>query len=168
MWIKQQMLKWRIKRLTRGLPVALHVPDRVQAWELLELLDTEQFEKYIPMHGFNTGLRVLHPNADLFFANMQDIAWRLKSRRPINPELVTNNRVDTNLDKYLTTRDGYLMDIQAAVYTFKKHAQGICQAMDKDLDETHAHYEHNLRMLTHVFADIQVLTRALLSIAYRK
>ena len=168
MWIKQQLLKWRINRVTRGLPVALHTPDRVQARKLLELLDPSQFGKYIPMHGYTTPLRVLHPNADMFFNNMLDISRRLKARRVIQAELVTNTRTDTNLDKYLVTRDGYLMDIQASVYTFKFYATDICLAMDRDMNEKHAHYEQNLRMLTHVFADIQILTRALLSIAYRK
>lgn len=168
MWMKRQLLNYRVKQVTRGSPVSMYEPDRVQTWELLELLQTDQFDNYKPVTGFQLELKMLYPNVDLFFNNLQDIAYKLKTGRHITPELVKIDRVTTNLENYLVTKDGFIMEISMAVATFKRHAQGICMAMDKEANETHAHYEHNLRMLTHVFADIQILTRALLSIAYRK
>jgi hypothetical protein len=171
MWLKKQLLKWRVKQVTADEPVKLFAPDCEKTLALLGLLKAEQYKTYHPKHGTAVEVKLLHSNVEEFVENLRDIDYKLKARGYVTQESVRTERRPTNLENYFVTKDGFILDLHVGMLNFKHYATSVCDHLTMQReggDEKRRHFEHNQRMLTHVLADIQVLSRALLSIAYQK
>lgn len=171
MWLKKQLLKWRVKQVTADEPVKLFSPDCAKTLALLDLLKAEQYTNYHPKHGLAVEVKLLHNNVEEFVENLRDIDYKLKARGYVTQESVKTERRLTNLENYFVTKDGFILDLHMGMLNFKHYATSVCNHLTSQAEtnvDNRRHFEHNQRMLTHVLADIQVLSRALLSIAYHK
>ena len=161
MWFRRKLLSHKVERLLRDKEFKLFTPDVALCSELLVVLNEKHFDHYTPSIGMGVELKLLHPNLEEFLANLEGLVTKMTLGKPISHDMVKPDRTVCTLDNYLTTTDGCYISIKAAVVGFKETSTKLIKAL-----EGSAHKEHNLRMLTHVFADVQLLLRNFLTIAY--
>lgn len=145
-----------------------HQPSRKVCETLFNELRPEQFKAYNPFHGSSHALSPLYPGIETYTAKMKELTRLIKQDRSIPPDWNDSTPVDTVVDRFFVSNDGFYLDVIKAVSDFKEAGLQLCIAMQPADTETHGVYEHNLRMLTKLFVNMRHTATALMTVSLTK
>jgi hypothetical protein len=157
MWFIKQIQVWRAQFANRKKGDGHQPSKRVQCSEQLRRLTSERFIHYRPASGLGVQLKVCYPNVDVYAQKLREAALVVQEEKAISPAEVAEPSHATTVDRFLTSADGFYLDIPQAVERFKTNALHLCEAMEASDYVTHGLPEHNLRMLTKLFSNLLVV-----------
>jgi len=162
MWFIKRLQVWRAQLANRKKKGATHPPTkRMLCVEELRRLTPEWFLYYRPEAGLGVYVKVCYPNIDAYAQALREFADLIKEERPISPTQVKEADTVLTLDRFLTSADGFYLDVVAAVAKYKACALHLCEALEAGDYAEHGLPEHNLRMLTKLFSNVLTLTSQL-------
>ena len=157
MWFTKQIQVWRAQFANRKKGVSHPPTKRMQCAEQLRRLTPERFIHYRPASGLGVKLSVCYPNIDVYARHLREIALLVESGGAVSPTQVKDADHVLTLDRFLTSADGYYLEVVPVVTQFKAHALHLCEALEAADYTTHGLPEHNLRMLTKLFSNVLLL-----------
>lgn len=145
-----------------------HQPSRKLCEALFTELSPAQFKEYEPYVGGSHAMSPLYPGIELYTAKMKELTRLVKQDRTIPPDWNDAVMLDTVVDRFFVSTDGYYLDIIKAVTDYKEAGLQLCIAMTPSDTETYGVHEHNLRMLTKLFVNMRHTTTALINVSLTK
>ena len=157
MWFIKKFQVWRAILANRKKGVGPAPSKRVQCAEQLRRLTPEKFIHYHPSLGLGVQMKVCYKNVDVYAQALREASVVIREERPISPNDVREAEHVTTLDRFLTSSDGFYLVVPEAVAVFRDYGLQLCEAMESSDYVTHGLPEHNLRMLTKLFSNVQLI-----------
>ena len=167
MWLKRIYYCMRYKRLQHTLnALPQHKPNRAVCEALIKELQSTFFRMYHPNQGIGTGVTPLFKTIDAYTQKLKELSRLIKDQKPIPPDWSEGtNASRITVDRFLTSADGYYLDVVKAVAEFQAASLNFCQLMEESDTATHGVYEHNLRILTKLFINLRFVTQQLIEVS---
>jgi hypothetical protein len=143
-------------------------PNRLLVYGLLKQLNPQLFDRYLGVQGQVRHLQVYYPTIDAYTRALGEASQLAMTDQPIPPEWLKTDLQRVSVDRFLTSADGYYLNPRHAVERFQTVALQLCEAMEASDEVTYGVPEHNLRMLTRVFVNLQSLVAALIEVSASK
>ncbi len=157
MWFIKRFQVWRAQLANRKKGAGHPPTKRMLCVEQLRRLTPERFMHYRPASGLGVKLSVSYPNIDVYAQSLRELALLVESDRAVSPTQVKEAEHSVTLDRFLTSADGFYLDVVSAVSKFKAHALHLCEALEAGDYESAGLAEHNTRMLTKLFSNVLLL-----------
>jgi hypothetical protein len=144
-------------------------PSRQLCEKLFMQLNPVHFLEYEPFLGISCTITPLYSNIEIYTLKLKEFTRLVKQERPISPDWNADIiAVDTNMDRFFISTDGYYLDLVKSVSIFKEAGLQLCTTMNASDIETHGVQEHNLRILTKLFVNMRHTTTALINVSLTK
>lgn len=140
-------------------------PNRALCEALLRQLSAVHFRTYAPGVGLGLVFNPLYPNIERYTQKLNDTLRLLQEERPVPNTWVTEEETPISFDRFLTSDDGYYLDVPDAIARFQHAALAVCDAMRASDTATVGLAEHNLRMLTRLFINLREVITMLVEIS---
>lgn len=165
MWIRQIARQLRQSWRSSTLEPPPKKPDRALCAELLRKVSPVQFEYYVSMLGMSRLITVSYARIDNYTAALNELATLVEHDGVVSREMLRYEEHLVSFDRFLTSGDGYYLQPSAAVEKFRKAALRLCEAMESSDYTTYGPAEHNLRMLSRMFLELQMLARQMIEVS---
>lgn len=166
-WFKRCWLRLRFLLLANygNRQFSRHRPNRRLCEDLLNELRSEQFAQYRAVHGL--GVQVVVPCAtlDQWLKRLREAIRFIQQGAMIPPTWVDEEKHQLSLDRFLTSEDGYYLNIEQLIRKYKDTGLQLCHLMAAADTATVGLPEHNLRMLTKTFITMRELTSILIEVS---
>jgi hypothetical protein len=160
--------QWRAKRLQRAVAKTSTLnPNRQLCEAILKEIQPQNFLRYSPQMGMAMRFTTIYPNVEVYVQKLQDFARLIQQEQLIPPELSLVEEIDMPVDRFFVSSDRYYIDPSRAVAQLKVAGLQLCELMKNSDTETEGYYEHNLRMLTKLFINLQGVSLALVNVSLK-
>lgn len=167
MWFTKLKARRRIKRLLKEqLTVPANKPSRQVCRALIKELHEELFRFYKPAMGKTRMGVFLYPNIDLYTVKLREYYHLVVREKPIPNDWSEGlQEVHTSVDWFLTSADGFYLNVELAVSQFRQAALLLLEALAQADDVDYGVYEHNFRMLSKLFINLRSVTEDLIAVS---
>lgn len=141
------------------------LPQRKLCIALLNELSEEHFFSYKPTNGKSVRNDFLYPSIDLYSRKMKEFTRYIKEEKAIPPDWYTELITQQSVDQFLSSSDGYYVDVPKAITQFRQAGLQLCEALKESDTATYGIYEHNLRILTKLFVNLRHIAKDLINIS---
>jgi len=171
LWFKIFFAKWRFKRLIKSIKKeSKSKANRKYCERLLQELSSDYFKDYQKHMWATIDTSALYLNIEEYSKRIKDICLLMKNDRPLPSTVLPNYHAEIPLtmDQFLTTNGGYYVNVENAILEFKNAGIKLCTLLEKSDGATEGVHEHNFRMLTKLFINVQQLTETLIEVSLLK
>ena len=171
MWFKIFFAKWRFKRLIKSVKKeSKSKANRKYCERLLKEISSDYFKTYKNHMWATIDITTLFSNIEEYTKRIKEICILLKNDRAISTTILPNYHAEIpmTMDQFLTTNGGYYVDVEKAILEFKNAGLKLCAMLEASDNTTEGVHEHNFRMLTKLFVNVQQLTETLLEVSLLK
>lgn len=161
-WTRRQYLKVRLlnPKLTD------HQASRETLEALLQHLSEVPFQHFTKDAVMGVELRVFYKTIDEYRQEMKALAGRLLNEQMIQTAWADQTEKDVALDRFLTSKDGFYLDVVEAIHGFKHEALVLCALMQKSDQAKFGVHEHNRRMMLKFMANLRAVTVRLIDTSH--
>ena len=139
--------------------------ERQRALALLNELTPAQFSLYEVSHGMAATIAVPDSDIDTYIERIKRLQRQLVSNRLLQPDDFNWSLKSTTLDRFFVSTTGFYQDTEKAVERLKKAATGLCEVAAKTDQAEFGVDEHNRRLLTKLFINVQSVSKALIEVS---
>lgn len=163
-WLKKHFLQLRYSFIANYARRQLSKtkPNRQHCEDLLKELSVERFKQYQPSVGLGVSIRTRYPNIESFTQKLKETTRLIREEKMIPVDWVASEELVIPVDRFMTSSDGYYLDVAEAVAHFKAQGMKLCEEMKDSDTATFGLAEHNLRMLTKLFINLRDVTTTLI------
>lgn len=166
MFLWKWYLKYRYqKTLKRTERLRETESERQRCLGLLNEITTAQFSLYGIDSGLSTMIKVPDQCIDTYTERMKKIQRQLKQDRLLQVEDFNWSLKNVSVDRFLTSTTGFYQDVEKAVERLKVAATAVCVMAAKLDDAEYGKNEHNSRLLTKLFINMQEVSKALIEVS---
>jgi hypothetical protein len=159
-------LKYRYKKTLKETERLREVQnERHRATALLNEIMSAQFSLYEVSHGVATTIKVPDGDIDSYIERIKHIQRQLVNNRTLQAEDFSWSLKSTTLDQFFVSTTGFYQDAERAVERLKKAALDLCEAAAKTDQAEFGVEEHNRRLLTKLFINVQTVSKALIEVS---
>lgn len=169
LWV-MKLKQWWFKR--RYLQVRMLSPKLTdykasrQALEsLLEHLDEKRFVHFTQADAIGTQFGAYYNTIDEYRQQMKQVALQFMNEQMIQTSWADQTERVVKLERFLTSKDGFYLDVVSAIHDFKHEALILCALMEKSEQAQWGVQDHNRRMLLRFFANLRQLTTSLVDVS---
>jgi hypothetical protein len=161
-WMKRQYLKVRLLNPK----YTDHKASREALESLLHHLDDASYKFYTQQSDGGVEVTVFYNTIDEYRTEMKQLGLRMMNDQMIQTSWADQNERVVKLGRFLTSKEGFYLDVGDAVHGFKHEALVLCALMEKSDHAQFGVHEHNRRMLLKFFANLRALTIMLIDISF--
>jgi hypothetical protein len=153
-WMRRQYLKVRLlnPKLTD------HQAARETLEALLGHLSEVPFQHFHKDAVIGVELKVFYKTIDEYRQEMKALSGRLLNEQMIQTAWADQTEKEVAMDRFLTSKDGFYLDVVDAIHGFKHEALVLCALMQKSDQAKFGVHEHNRRMLLKFMANLRTVT----------
>ena len=164
MTIANMYKKWRIKKLlVKYNDLDQYTFNRIKCIELLNILDHEEFNTYIPKNGMSITIEVRYIDIGVYIDKIVNTISIIKKGNPIPINWDDVNEVKISLDRFFIV-DGHYSNVAKNINLFKTHSLKLCELLEDSDILDYGLPEHNKRMLLKLIYNICLITIGLIKI----
>jgi len=172
MWVKYKMrlTKWflrgRFNRTKKQIENQRELMnERGRCTVMLNEITTAQFALYHVSSGNAYTVKVPERSIDGYIERLRKARTTVHLDRILNANDFNWDAVTVTVDEFFISSDGYYQDVEKAVERLKKAALDLCAESEKTDDAEYGIHEHNRRLLTKLFINLQELSEALIDVS---
>jgi hypothetical protein len=173
-WIAQLKNRWRARRArdtyatlkSFTLSLSNHNPSRSTLQSLLNTLDVSKFERFRNSHAVGVTINPFYATIDAYNREIKIINSQLAKVTALPTTWATLDNRATGLDQFFTSADGFYLNVQQALASFKRDALILCALMETSDNAALGIDEHNLRMLTRILVNLRHLVVTLIDVSF--
>lgn len=166
-WIKAQLLK--LFGMEQKAPPKLQLPpikgERSQLEMLARTLDIEAFVNYNSNDVMGVEVSTLYPRLELYTKEMNAVSNKILNDVMIDVAWADRTLKTVALSAFLTSADGFYIDVYEAVKTFRDDVLVMCALIGKLEQASWGVREHNRRMLTRFAISLESIVQSLIAVS---
>lgn len=139
--------------------------ERQRTTTLLNEITTAQFSLYEVSSGMATVIKVPDGDIDTYIERIKNTHRQLVGNRTLQAEDFSWALQTVTLDRFFVSSRGFYQDTERAVERLKQAALNLCEAATKTDDAEYGTLEHNRRLLTKLFINVQDVSKALIEVS---
>jgi hypothetical protein len=139
--------------------------ERQRATTILNEITTAQFSLYEVSSGMATVIKVPDGDIDTYIERIKRIHRQLVADRTLQAEDFSWSLKAVSLDRFFISSEGFYQDTELAVTRLKEAALNLCAAAVKTDEAEYGVHEHNRRLLTKLFINVQTVSKALIEVS---
>jgi hypothetical protein len=170
MWFTKFLTKRRVAHLTRiHQDIPPHKANRQVVEDFVKELNPDFFTNYKPTMGKQRQGVFLYPNIENYTNKVVELTRLIKQEKPIATDWAEGvKEAHTSVDWFLTSADGYYINVHTAVHAFGQAVYNLCVALSPSDNVQYGVYEHNFRMLNKLFINLRSVMEDLIAVSLTK
>jgi antitoxin component HigA of HigAB toxin-antitoxin module len=132
---------------------------------LARTIEPEAFKHYKKDAVMGVEILALYPSIDAYCKEMKAVGVRILNEQMITTEWAGRDSRRMALSDFLTSSDGYYIDVYETVRAFRDDAIVFVAQLQKIEKATYGVQEHNRRMLTRFVASLESILQSLIAVS---
>lgn len=161
-WYLQYRYRQTLKKVERSRELE---NERQRTITLLQEVSPVQFSLYEVSRGVATNVTVPDRDIDTYIERIKRIQRQLHNNRMLQAEDFSWSLNTVTLDRFFVSTTGFYQDPEKAVARLKTAALGMCEIAAKTDQAEFGVDEHNRRLLTKLFLNVQALAKTLIEVS---
>ena len=162
-FLKKYYNKCRYKIVLKQLSLLSKLkPNRSILRDLVDILEDTDIVEYQTIYGMSRYLSFSDNDLDTLVSRLKNVNQQISIGNIIPISIVTKTKSTKSLDMYLSSNDGYYVDINKSINEYVKHCKTLCIiTANYDTADTGIEFR-NMMLLTDMFIELRELTKVLI------